>query len=319
MLREQLGNRRVRLTDSQHRRLAAKAKAIGRKLPGDFATIVTPDTLLRWHRRLIAQKWTNQAGTGRPGVMKAIEGLAVRMAKENPSWGHRRIEGALRNVGHRVAHNTVKRILKSLGIALAPERSKTVTWTQFLRAHRSTIAATDFFTTEDWTTRGLVTVYTLFVIRLETRRIHIVDSTPNLDHIFVTQAALNLAHFDGSFLADATHLILDRDAKFTNDFKSVLAEGGVDPVVLPARSPNLSAQADRFVRTIRPECLSKMIFSRQASLDRAIRQFIEHYHAERNHQGLGNELIEPQVRTNEGGVVRNERLVGLLSFYRRAA
>ena len=143
--------------------------------------------------------------------------------------------------------------------------------------------------------------------------------SPNPDHVFAKQAALDLTHFDDSFLADATHLILDRDTKFTDDFKSILAEGDVLPIVLPARSPNLNAFAERFVRSIKSECLSKMIFFGQASLDRAIRQFVEHYHAERNHQGVGNKLITEATMPVEGEVVRDERLGGLLSFYRRAA
>lgn len=319
VLREHLGDRRLRLNDEDWSRLAVRGKEIGRRLLDEFANLVTPDTILRWHRKLVARKWTNQAGVGRHGVMKTIEDFAVRMAKDNPSWGYRRIEGALRNLGHRVSHNTVKRILKAKGIEPAPKRCKGMTWAQFLKAHWSTIAATDFFSTEVWTARGLVTIYTLFVIRLESRRIQIVGSTANPDQFFVKQAALDLAGFDASFLADASHLILDRDTKFTAEFMSILREEGVEPVVLLARSPNRNAFAERFVRTIKSECLSKMIFFGQASLDRAIREFAEHYHTERNHQGLDKELITKVAMPTEGEIVRDERLGGLLSFYRRAA
>ena len=319
VLRAQLGDRRLRLTNDDRRSLAVLGNKIGRRLLDEFASLVTPDTILRWHRQLIAQKWTNRAGTERPGVMKAIENLTVRMASDNPSWGYRRIQGALRNVGHHVAHNTVKRILETHGIEPAPKRKVSTNWSQFLKTHWSTLAATDFFSTEVWTTRGLVTIYTLFVIRLETRRISIVGSTSNPDHFFVKQAALDLVGFEDSVLADATHFILDRDTKFTEEFRSMLREGGVEPVVLPARSPNLNAHAERFVRTIKSECLSKMIFFGQRSLDRAIREFVEHYNSERNHQGLSNELITKPTMPVEGEVLRDERLGGLLSFYRRAA
>ena len=182
---------------------------------GQYATIVTPDTLLRWHRKLIAQKWANKAGTGRPGVMKKIEDLVVQMAKENPSWGYRRIQGALKNLGHVVVHNTVKRILQNHGIEPAPERGKKTTWSQFLRSHWSTLAASDFFTTEVWTTKGLVTIYTLFVIKIETRRVHIVGSTGHPNSLFMKQAALDLAAIDDGFLRGSTHMIIDRDTKFT--------------------------------------------------------------------------------------------------------
>ncbi|HGY92991.1 MAG TPA: hypothetical protein ENK43_17645, partial [Planctomycetes bacterium] len=233
--------------------------------------------------------------------------------------GYRRIEGALRNLGHVVVHNTVKRILRDHGIEPAPERCKKTTWTQFLKTHWSTLAATDFFTTEVWTPKGLVTMYTLFVIRLETRKVHIVGTTPHPNRQFMNQAALDLVGFDDSFLCVATHLILDRDSKFTASFRERLEEGGVKPLVLPARSPNLNAFAERFVKSIKKECLSKMIFFGRRSLDRAIREFVEHYHAERNHQGIGNELLDPTAMPDEGDVVRDQRLGGLLSFYRRAA
>ena len=184
-LKEQLGTRKLRLTDAQRRRLAAKGWEIGRRLLGEFATIVTPHTILRWHRKLIAQTWTNSAGKGRPGVMKRLEELVVQMAKDNPSWGYRRIQRALENLGHLVVHNTLKRILLQRGIEPAPKRSKKITWSQFLRIHWSTLAASDFFTTEVWTPRGLVTIYTLFVIKIETRRVHIVGSTRHPNRVFM--------------------------------------------------------------------------------------------------------------------------------------
>ena len=251
ILKEQLSGRRLRLSDRQRRQLAAKGKRIGRRLLDEFATIVTPDTISRWHRQLIAKKFTNRKGTGRPGVMKEIEDLVVRMGNDNPSWGYRRIEGALRNVGHRVAYNTVKRILRDHGIEPTPERTKRTTWAQFLRTHWSTIAAADFFTTETWAPRGLATIYTLFVIRLETRRVYIVGSTPNPNAEFMKQAALDLVGFDDSFLSDATHFVIDRDTKFTRPFRERLEDEGVTPVVLPPRSPNMNAYAERFVRSIK--------------------------------------------------------------------
>ena len=135
VLREQIGSSRLRLDDDQRGRLAAKGKEIGRRLLGEVATIVTPDTIPRWHRRLIAQKWSNGAGTGRPGVMREIAELCVRMAKENPTSGYRRIQGALKSLGRWVAHDTVKKALKDAGMEPAPNRSKTTTWSQFMRTH----------------------------------------------------------------------------------------------------------------------------------------------------------------------------------------
>ncbi|MEE9392314.1 MAG: integrase core domain-containing protein [Planctomycetota bacterium] len=268
---------------------------------------------------MISRKWANAAGGGRPGVLKKIEQLVVQMAKENPSWGYRRIQGALRNLGHVVVHNTVKRILVDHGIEPAPERGKKTTWSQFLRSHWSTLAASDFFSTEVWTPKGIVTIYALFIIKLETRRVHIVGSTPHPDNHFMKQAALDLAAFDDGFLRGTTHMIVDRDTKFTAEFEEVLSDNGVKLVKIPARSPNCNPHAERFVKSIKTECLSKMIFFGRKSLSKALSEFLRHYNAERNHQGIGNELIDPSTMHVDGDVVRDERLGGLLSFYRRAA
>ena len=165
VLKQQLGNKRLRLTDDQRRRLAVRGKAIGRRALIDVASLVTPDTILRWHRQLIAEKWTHKRRSqGRPGIMRAIAELAVRMAHENPRWGYTRIQGALQNVGHLVCRTTVANILKRNGIDPAPERGKRTTWSQFLKAHWNVIAAADFFTVEVWAPRGLVTFYVFFVI-----------------------------------------------------------------------------------------------------------------------------------------------------------
>lgn len=261
VLKEHLGGRRLRVTDDQRRRLAIKDKEIGRRLLFEAATIVTPDTILRWHRRMIARKWSNGAGTGRPGLMKEIADLCVRMATENPTWGYRRIKGALKNIGHRVAHNTVKKALNDAGIEPAPDRSKTTTWSQFMKTQWDTLAATDFFTTEVWTVEGIVTFYTLFVIDIRSRRVHVVGSTPRPDRVFMAQAALDLAAFDDGFLRGATHLIMDRDSKFTDEFREKLKDNGVNSVRIPPRSPNCNPHAERWVRSIKSECLDRLVCS----------------------------------------------------------
>jgi hypothetical protein len=179
VLKQQLGRRRLRLTDDQRRRLAVRGKAIGRRALTEVASLVTPDTILRWHRQLIAEKWTHKRRRqGRPGIMRAIAELTVRMARENPRWGYTRIQGALHNVGHRVGRTTIANVLKENGIDPAPERGKRTTWSQFLEAHWNVLAAADFFTVEVWAPRGLITFYVFFVIELATRRIEIVGITP---------------------------------------------------------------------------------------------------------------------------------------------
>jgi hypothetical protein len=176
-LRAHLRGRRLLLTDDQRRRLAVRGRRLGRARLREVATIVTPDTILRWHRQLIARKWTYATGRcSRRGVLSEIRRLVVRIAEKNPTWGYTRIRGALKNVGHRVGRSTIARVLKTQGIPPVPERP--TSWQTFLRAHWGVIAGADFFTTEVWTWRGLVTYYTVFVIDLASRRVHIVGSTP---------------------------------------------------------------------------------------------------------------------------------------------
>jgi putative transposase len=175
VLREQIGSRRMQFNDDQRRRLAVKAKTLGRKLLARVATIVTPETLLAWHRKLIAEKYDGSASRmpGRPRTMAEVEKLVVRMAEENRDWGYRRIQGALANLGHLLAHNTIARILKQHGIEPAPERRRKTTWKEFLSRHWEQIVASDFFTVEVWTKNGLQRFIVLFFMELSTRRVEI--------------------------------------------------------------------------------------------------------------------------------------------------
>jgi putative transposase len=319
VLRQQLGKRRLRLTDDQRARLAARAVALGRSVLESIATIVTPDTLLRWHQHLVAAKWT-RPGTGRPGrppVLQRIRDLTVRMAKENPGWGYSRIVGALANVGHDVARTTVANILKRAGIAPAPEQP--TSWRTFLRTHAGSIAAADFFTVEVWTARGLVTHYVLFVIDIGTRAVSIAGVTPNPDSGFMAQVARNLTDQIDGLLRGKGFLIVDRDSTFDAHFGQILKTAGAKLVKTARRAPNMNAFAERFVQSIQDECLSRMIFFGEAMLRRALSEFVAHYHAERNHQGVENRLLMPEFGPAPDGdaVVRLERLGGLLSFYER--
>src|ERR671918_473186 len=316
--REQLRGRRVQLTDDQRRRLAAKGHRLGRRVLRQVATIVTPDTLLRWYRRLIAQKWTSECRRpGRPGLMKEIASLVVRMATENPAWGYSRIQGALKNLDHRVARSTVAKVLKDNGIAPAPERPSS--WRTFMRAHWGGIAGADFFTTEVWTARGLVTYYTLFVLDLKSRRVQIVGSTRSPDAAFMAQASRRLTDAVDGFLALHRVLICDRDAKWTDGFRALLEGAGVRIVRTPVQAPNANAYAERFVRSIREECLDRLILIGERRLLHVLKEFVVHYHEERNHQGLGNDLIAPAPRPGGGAGIRcRDRLGGLLRYYYQA-
>jgi hypothetical protein len=183
LLRRQLGNRRLRLTDDDRRRLAARAHRVGRAASREIATVATPDTLLRWHRHLIALKWTYIRKPRQRRVLLEIRQLVVRMAEDNPTWGYTRIQGALKNLGHRVGRSTIARLLKAHGLPPVPQRP--TSWQTFLRAHWGVIAGADFFTTEVWTWQGLVTYYTVFVMDLASRRVQILGSTPHPEALFI--------------------------------------------------------------------------------------------------------------------------------------
>jgi putative transposase len=311
--------RRLRLTDDQRRRLAAQGRRLGRRVLRQVATIVTPDTILRWHRQLIARKWTVEPKwRGRPGIMREISSLIVQMATENPAWGYTRIQGALKNLGHGVARSTVAKVLKANGLPPAPGRPSS--WRTFLRAHWGEIAGADFFTTEVWTPRGLITYYTLFVIDLRSRRVHVAGSTPTPDAWFMAQTARRLTDAVDGFLAGHRILICDRDAKWTDGFHRIVQGAGVRIVRTPVQAPNSNAYAERFVRSIREEYLDRLILFGERRLLRALDEFVAHYHGERNHRALGNALIVPEVVLSRGPRVRwRERLGGLLRYYHRAA
>ena len=325
VLREHVGGRRLRFTDHQRRRLAAKARVLSRDSLKEVADLVTPDTLLRWYKHLIAKKYdgSQRRGPGRPHVQETIRELVVRMATENSTWGYTRIRGALRNVGHDVGRNTVKRILAEHGIEPAPERRKRIPWSTFLKAHWGAIAATDFFTVEVLTTRGLIRYFVLFVIDLKTRRVEIAGISNQPYDDWMTQVARNLTDAIDGFLRETRFLIHDRnrDPLFSESFRTTLRAVGVKTVKLPAKSPNLNAYAERFVRSIKSECLSRMIPLGENHLRASVRAFVAHYHLERNHQGLDNELIYPAqgMPETEGGICCRERLGGMLRYYYREA
>jgi putative transposase len=322
-LRSRLGGRRILFTDAERRTLAGLAKGIGSKALRELDPIVTPETLLRWHRELVANKWTllERRQPGRPRTKLDIEELVVRIANENPSWGYTRIHGALRNLDIKVGRGTIRRILKDHLIEPAPTRGRHIPWSKFLKAHWKALAASDFFTVEVWTWHGLITHYVLFVIELASRRVVISGITTNPDEVWMLQAARGMLDGESGVLHGKEYLIVDRDTKYTAAFRTFLAREGVEVLRLPPRSPNLNAYAERFVRSIKSECISKLIPIGAPMLRRALREYMEHYHLERNHQGLDNKLIAaaPVQRSEIERIDCRSRLGGILRFYERAA
>src|SRR5450830_348308 len=322
---------RLRLSDAERAKLGEIGHRLGRKALGEVATAALPDTILAWYRRLVARKFDGSRARrtpGRPRIDREVEELIVRMAEENRSWGYDRIVGALANLGHEVSDQTVGNILRRHGLPPAPERKHTTTWAAFIRAHLAVLAGTDFFTVEVLTLRGLVTYYVLFFIHLESRKVDIAGITVHPDQPWMQQMARNVTMEGCGTLRDCRYLLHDRDTKYTISFRAIIESGGVKPLALPARSPNLNAYAERWVRSVKDECLSKLILFGERSLRRALNEYVVHYHAERNHQGKSNVLLfrrvtetrrEEPVQCREEPVQCRERLGGLLRYYHQEA
>src|SRR2546421_1683227 len=287
MLRHQIKGR-VRLSDGERKTLAEIGQKLGKQALKEVATIVKPDTILGWHRKLVAQKFDGSAqrkSPGRPTIAKDLEALVVRMAQENRSWGYDRIVGALANLGYTLSDQTVGNILKRQGIPPAPERKTTTTWKEFIRTHMEVLVATDFFTAEVWTLGGVVTYYVLFFIHLGSREISVAGLTPHPDQRWMTQIASNVTMADWGFLAPGQYLIHDRDGKYCPAFQRIVDAAGITRVPLPPRSPNLNASAERWVRSVKEEALSGIILFGEHALRHVLKEDVAHYQAERPHQG----------------------------------
>jgi transposase len=317
---------RLRISDPERSTLAEIGKRLGRKALAQVACVAKPDTILAWYRKLIAKKFDGSKQRrypGRPPIEPKLEEWIVKMARENSGWGYDRIVGALANLGYTVSDQTVGNVLKLHGIAPAPKRSQNTTWKEFIQSHLAVLAGIDFFTVEVPTWRGLVTYYILFFIHLESRRVSLAGITRHPDQPWMQQMARNATGEAWGFLDQRRYALHDRDTKFCSVFRETLKAGGIKPIQLPARSPNLNSYAERWVRSAKAEALSKLILFGEASLRRSLTEFIDHYHGERNHQGKGNLLLfphhdvgrqKPQTRVH-----CRERLGGLLKYYSYAA
>ena len=324
ILREQLGRKRLILSVAQKQRLAAKGKRLGRQLLGQFATLFTPDTILKWHRQLIARKYDGSAKRRpgpRPAKANEIRDSVLQMAEQNPTWGYNRIHGELKGLGYQVHWQTVRRVLRDHGLMDDPDRPKRTSWTTFLRSHWDSIAGCDFFTVEAWTKSGLTRFLVFFVIDLASRRVKIAGIHHTPTEAWMLQKARELTASDDGFLQDKRFLIHDRDPLFTKKFQQTCRGAGVRCLKMPKQSPNLNAYAERFVRSIKSECLNKMVLFGEKHLRHVIDEYMAHYNTERPHQGIDNRrIIEPEEPPSaDGPVCCRERLGGLLKSYHREA
>jgi transposase InsO family protein len=296
--------------------------ALIRLLPGRLRLhrLVTPSTILRWHRRLVTRKWTYPHRRGRPPVSAEIIALIERLATENNGWGYQRIQGELLKLGHRVSASTIRRALKALKIPPAPTRHTGTTWRQFLRTQASTMLAADYFHVDCALT--LQRLYCLFVMEVGSRYVHILGVTANPDGPWTTQQIRNLLMDLGERATDFRFLVRDRAGQFTASFDAVLASAGIQAVMIPPRSPRANAYAERFVLTIRTEVTDRMLIFGQRHLWTILVQYAAHYNGRRPHRSRQLHPPRPDhpgADLNHRRIKRRAVLGGLISEYERVA
>jgi putative transposase len=311
-------NPRPRLDWADRALFAALCRLLPR--PVQRHRLVTPGTILRWHRRLIAKKWTYPHRTGRPPTDEATVALIAQLARQSPSWGYQRIQGELLKLGHRVGASTIRRVLTRLRIPPAPTRDTDTSWRQFLRTQASTMVACDFFHVECAVT--LRRIYVFFVIEIDSRYVHIVGLTTNPDGPWTTQQARNLLADIGDRAGRFRYLVRDRAGQFTRSFDAVLADSGINVIQIPPRCPQANCFAERFVGTVRAELTDRMLIFGQRHLRLLLNEYVRHYNTQRPHRGQQLRPPRPEHTTQEvegPNIVRRPILGGLINEYRRAA
>ena len=314
-----------RLTRGEKLTVAVLAAALARLTAGprgrldQYLLLFKPDTILKWHRDLVRRKWTYRRADrgGRPAISAEVEALILRLARENPRWGHRRIQGELRKLGHAVSASAVRAALRRHRVPPAPERGRATTWRDFIKHHRDVLVACDFFTVE---TVLLKTLYALFFFEVGTRRVHFAGCTAHPTAASVTQQARNLIWTVQDTGASPGVLIHDRDAKFPPAFDAVFAAEGVEVVRTPYRAPTANAFAERWVRSVRSECLDHLLVINEAHLRHILAGYVAHYNRLRPHRGLDQQTPIPYAQSVVGGAVRRRDVLGrLIHEYDREA
>jgi putative transposase len=296
--------------------------ALVRRLPQMLRRhrLVTPGTILRWHRRLIAKKWTYPHRLGRPPVQDAVASLIERMARENRSWGYQRIQGELLKLGHHVGASTIRRVLQRLWIPPAPVRNTDTTWRQFLRTQASTMLACDFFHVDCAVT--LQRIYVFFVLEVPSRSVHLLGVTTNPDSRWTTQQIRNLVMDLGDRITQFRFLVRDRAGQFTASFDAVLADVGIQVIRIPPRCPRANCFAERFVRTLRTELTDRMLIFSQRHLRVVLTEYVRHYNGRRPHRARDlrpPRPTHPAMNLSHEHITRRPVLGGLINEYERVA
>lgn len=297
--------------------LAALARLLPRALRRH--RIVSPRTLLAWHQRLVRKKWTQPPSPGRPPLPEEIRDLIIRLGAENHQWGFRRVHGELRRLGHQVSPATVRRALRAAGLGPAPRRQPARgEWAAFLKAQASGLLATDLFHID---TVALQRLYALFVMEVRTRTVHILGVTAHPTATWVTQQARQFLWQLGDCAGEFTHLIRDRDAKFTAAFDSLFASEGITVVKIPPRSPNCNPHAEGFIRSAREECTNRILLFDRGHAEKILHDYADHFNSHRPHQGR-DQLApndDPDIIPLPAARIEHRKAVaGLINQYHRA-
>jgi len=315
--------KRIILTNSQRIRVAAKAKKLSRKMLEQCTVLFCPDTIIGWYNKLIAEKYDgtcNRAKVGRPPITLEIVNLVIKFKKENSRWGYQKITDQVEYLGYKISRTSVKNILIENGFNPEPDLTVRSTWHEFLKSHWDVMTACDFFTIELLVGSKLIRCTVFFVIEFSARKVFFAPIKLQPDGNYMKQVARILTDCEDGFLKDKRFLIHDRDPLYrTEGFHDILKGSGIEPIRLPAKSPDLNSIAERYVKSVKSECLNHLILSSVKQLEYTLNQYQQYYHHERIHQSLGR-IIEPKHEINNTAEIKCiERLGGLLKSYHRLA